>query len=102
MTYIKWIAGALVAIIVLSFLHYTLPQRDIVHIVGTEVKRVDISDSWTRIFWASVDAGQSTNTPTRDVRFVNAELPNGDPYVCLLYTSPSPRDLSTSRMPSSA
>ena len=34
-------------------------------------------------------------------------LPPGDvPYkeneVCLLYTSPSPRDLSTSRMPSSA
>ena len=28
---------------------------------------------------------------------------NGDRYrVCLLYTSPSPRDLSTSRMPSSA
>ena len=25
-----------------------------------------------------------------------------DVYVCLLYTSPSPRDLSTSRMPSSA
>ena len=24
------------------------------------------------------------------------------PYFCLLYTSPSPRDLSTSRMPSSA
>ena len=28
---------------------------------------------------------------------INAELGN-----CLLYTSPSPRDLSTSRMPSSA
>ena len=27
---------------------------------------------------------------------------NIDPKVCLLYTSPSPRDLSTSRMPSSA
>ena len=26
----------------------------------------------------------------------------GDPNGCLLYTSPSPRDLSTSRMPSSA
>ena len=25
-----------------------------------------------------------------------------EPYPCLLYTSPSPRDLSTSRMPSSA
>ena len=27
---------------------------------------------------------------------------NPDPRACLLYTSPSPRDLSTSRMPSSA
>ena len=26
----------------------------------------------------------------------------GPDYICLLYTSPSPRDLSTSRMPSSA
>ena len=25
-----------------------------------------------------------------------------DPYTCLLYTSPSPRDGATSRMPSSA
>ena len=28
--------------------------------------------------------------------------PDKAPKVCLLYTSPSPRDLSTSRMPSSA
>ena len=27
---------------------------------------------------------------------------NSDPYLCLLYTSPSPRDISGSRMPSSA
>ena len=27
---------------------------------------------------------------------------DGDEIICLLYTSPSPRDLSTSRMPSSA
>ena len=30
------------------------------------------------------------------------QLPDGSPNSCLLYTSPSPRDLSTSRMPSSA
>eukprot|EP00831_Metopus_contortus_P024703 TRINITY_DN21493_c0_g2_i1.p1 TRINITY_DN21493_c0_g2~~TRINITY_DN21493_c0_g2_i1.p1 ORF type:complete len:147 (+),score=31.94 TRINITY_DN21493_c0_g2_i1:174-614(+) len=30
------------------------------------------------------------------------ELASGPHYFCLLYTSPSPRDLSTSRMPSSA
>ena len=30
------------------------------------------------------------------------DKPLGAQYLCLLYTSPSPRDLSTSRMPSSA
>eukprot|EP00831_Metopus_contortus_P034045 TRINITY_DN27213_c0_g1_i1.p1 TRINITY_DN27213_c0_g1~~TRINITY_DN27213_c0_g1_i1.p1 ORF type:complete len:142 (+),score=33.75 TRINITY_DN27213_c0_g1_i1:125-550(+) len=30
------------------------------------------------------------------------DITGGLPRVCLLYTSPSPRDLSTSRMPSSA
>ena len=30
------------------------------------------------------------------------EYTRGHLYSCLLYTSPSPRDLSTSRMPSSA
>ena len=45
--------------------------------------------------------------------FQEGEFPLGDndlklgeiggvPFYCLLYTSPSPRDLSTSRMPSSA
>ena len=29
-------------------------------------------------------------------------LEMSQPAICLLYTSPSPRDLSTSRMPSSA
>ena len=35
---------------------------------------------------------------------VEGETLPGDPdcILCLLYTSPSPRDLSTSRMPSSA
>ena len=35
---------------------------------------------------------------------VDVSIPNyyASSYTCLLYTSPSPRDLSTSRMPSSA
>ena len=39
-----------------------------------------------------------------NVRFFVAEKPGAEPvwWFCLLYTSPSPRDLSTSRMPSSA
>ena len=38
----------------------------------------------------------------RDVEAEVANLNNIYLYTCLLYTSPSPRDLSTSRMPSSA
>ena len=34
--------------------------------------------------------------------FIDLNIKNFEPYFCLLYTSPSPRDLSTSRMPSSA
>ena len=36
---------------------------------------------------------------SRDAERANA---SAQEYSCLLYTSPSPRDLSTSRMPSSA
>ena len=39
-------------------------------------------------------------TPQTTLWFWNSEI--GWASVCLLYTSPSPRDLSTSRMPSSA
>ena len=38
----------------------------------------------------------------RDCRPVPGVGGNAGSYFCLLYTSPSPRDLSTSRMPSSA
>ena len=33
---------------------------------------------------------------------VSYEVPDGDAPACLLYTSPSPRDMRRSRMPSSA
>ena len=36
------------------------------------------------------------------IRYINIGPPQDKRYGCLLYTSPSPRDLSTSRMPSSA
>ena len=37
-----------------------------------------------------------------DIHVNHQNLDNGEQTDCLLYTSPSPRDLSTSRMPSSA
>ena len=50
--------------------------------------------------------GAIDNTPGKEGADVGLELGLGELEVavtaCLLYTSPSPRDLSTSRMPSSA
>ena len=57
-----------------SFFHYTLPQHDIVRIVGTENRRIDFGEN--SFFWASPDVGTSAGT-NRDVRFINAEFPNG-------------------------
>ena len=52
------------------------------------------------------DAG-TTNRPgarhgPRQLRDLSTMIRAVHPHTCLLYTSPSPRDLSTSRMPSSA
>ena len=44
--------------------------------------------------------GQNVDIYVNRIPFKNPL--NHENYLCLLYTSPSPRDLSTSRMPSSA
>ena len=54
------------------------------------------------------DSGDATCTDSSTGNMINAGVDTTDPVLvgcpttCLLYTSPSPRDLSTSRMPSSA
>lgn len=74
MRYVKWTFITLVAVLLLSFFHYTLPQHDIVRIVGTENRRIDFGEN--SFFWASPDVGTAAGT-NRDVRFINAERPNG-------------------------
>lgn len=74
MRYLKWGFWLTLLAIVLSFLHYTLPQHDIVRIVGTENRRVDIGSN--AIFWSGSEAGMANST-SRDVYFINAVYPNG-------------------------
>ncbi|MFT3690160.1 DUF1523 family protein [Paenirhodobacter sp.] len=79
MRYVKWTFWALVVLLVGGFLHYTLPQHDIVRIVGTYQERKDLND-WTRIFWSHPD-DQARGLTNRDVQFIQAVRPNGKAIV---------------------
>ena len=78
MRYAKWTVLALVALIVFGFFHYTLPQRDVVRVVGTYEERQDFG--WNRIFWNGAPSGEVTNA-TRDVLFIQTVRANGRPMV---------------------
>ncbi len=67
--YLKRIFWTVFWVLILAFLHYTLPQRDVARIVETEVRRVDFGEN--SIFWASPDTGQEIGGVNRDIRFVN-------------------------------
>ena len=75
MRYVKWAFWTLVVLIVGGFLHYTLPQHDIVRIVDTYQQRVDTT-GWDRIFWVGSSKTQ-INQSNRDVQFIQAARPNG-------------------------
>ena len=72
MRWIKWIFLALVVLLVFSVFHYTLPQRDIVRVTGTEIIRQDFS-GWNRIFYAQADSGNDEGV-NRDLRLINTAL----------------------------
>lgn len=72
MTYVKWGIVLLIATVLGGFLHYSLPSRDIVRIVDTDVKRMD--------FVQETPQG-GTRRMTRDISFIYAIEPNGNERV---------------------
>lgn len=79
MRYIKWGFLLVLALLVGGFLHYTLPQHDIVRVVNTYQERQDLGD-WTRIFWSSPD-DQASGLANRDVQFISTITAKGKPMV---------------------
>ena len=79
-TYVKWSLRILVLLVVGGFLHYTLPQHDIVRITNTynRLTTVGSENSWA---YASPDAGTGESTVTRDIRFIEAAFENGSVIV---------------------
>lgn len=74
----RWPRIAFITVLILilgALLHYTLPQRDIVRITGTEIIRQDFS-GLNRIFYAQGDSGNA-QTDSRDLRLINAVAASG-------------------------
>lgn len=74
MRYIKWTFWAIVVLVAGGFLLYTLPSNEVVRIVGSEVRRVEIGAN--TLFWSG---GEPTdpNSGNRDVKFISAVYENG-------------------------
>jgi len=75
----RWARIIIITLIVLligAFLHYTLPQRDIVRVVNTEVILTEMG-GWNSMFYAQPDSGAAGTATSRDVRFINTERANG-------------------------
>lgn len=75
MRWARWIVLLLIAGFIGAFLHYTLPQRDVVRITGTDILRQDLS-GWNRIFFARSDSGNEA-AGNRDLRLINTVLFEG-------------------------
>ncbi len=74
MKVIKRILAFALILITVVLVHYYLPQRDIVKVVDTDVKRMDIKKGSP--FWDSPDIG-TNDEATRDVRFIYTVRDNG-------------------------
>lgn len=76
-TKIKWTLRIILLLVVVAFLHYTLPQRDVVRIINTYNKVTPIGANW--MFYGIEDTGTGAeNSTTRDIRFIEAVYPDGE------------------------
>ncbi|MBP0484351.1 DUF1523 family protein [Sagittula salina] len=79
MTIVKWTLRVIFWLLVLAFLHYTLPQHDIARVTDTYEKRIDPGEN--RWFWAQADVGTDGTVPNRDVFFIQTQRRNGSTMV---------------------
>ena len=69
---IVWTVYTLVFLLLAAFVHWSLPSRDIVRVLGTDVVRTQE---------AATDERGERVTLARDVRYINAVSPEGRPRV---------------------
>ncbi|MES2913703.1 MAG: DUF1523 family protein [Pseudomonadota bacterium] len=76
-TKIKWGLRILALVIVGLFLHYTLPQRDVVQIINTYNKNTPIGANWMFYSIEDTGTGVETTATVRDIRFIDAVYADG-------------------------
>ncbi|SLN24446.1 hypothetical protein ROG8370_00888 [Roseovarius gaetbuli] len=79
MGYVKWTIRGLFWLLVIAFLHYTLPQHDVARITDTYEKRV--SPGSNALFWSNADTGEATDVNVRDVFFIQAFRTDDKPMI---------------------
>ena len=79
----------------------SLPQAVVLEAMQLALEHAYKKDSNGQDVRVDIDL-ESGDQVVRTIRTVAEDIEDEVTQICLLYTSPSPRDLSTSRMPSSA
>ena len=76
-TKLKWGIRIVLILFVGLFLHYTLPQHDIVRITNTYNKLTTVGSNWIFYSMGDVGTGAEANT-NRDIRFIDAVFADGE------------------------
>ncbi|MEQ8900044.1 MAG: DUF1523 family protein [Roseovarius sp.] len=79
MVYVKWVFWGVFWTVLIAFLHYTLPQHDVVRITDTYEKRVNPGDN--SLFWSNADTGEDPTATERDVFFIQTFRANDKPMI---------------------
>ena len=74
---IKWGLAILALVIAGLFLHYTLPQRDVVQVINTYNRVTQIGGNWMFYSIEDTGTGVETTATSRDIRFIDAVFPDG-------------------------
>ncbi len=76
-TKIKWGIRIVLILIVGLFLHYTLPQRDVVQIINTYNRVTQIGGNWMFYSIEDTGTGVETTTSSRDIRYIDGVYADG-------------------------
>jgi hypothetical protein len=79
MRYLTWLLRVILLTLIFAFLHYTLPQHDIVRVTNTYEKRIDFGARG--FFWAGGTRNSDGTLLNRDVFFIETFKTNEAPMI---------------------